>query len=259
MLPQPLIAQQAPMPIIGILDSGAATTSKLLTFYEGLKVEGFSRNQNLSVEYHSAEGDYARLPGLAADLVDRRVTLITAFGSPAAQAAKAAAAKTPIVFAVSANPIEIGLVTSLNRPGANVTGVTGMAVGREHKRLELLHAAVPAIPVLGFLLNPQNSNRDLQINDGLTSAQKVCAQIRIIRASTRRDFGDVFAELTQSQAGGLVVADDEFFSQRQCRSWLLGGPASYSRDFPRHRFYRCRRSDELRYETDGALSPGRRL
>jgi putative ABC transport system substrate-binding protein len=211
MLPQPLIAQQAPMPIIGILDSGAATTSKLLTFYEGLKVEGFSRNQNLSVEYHSAEGDYARLPGLAADLVDRRVTLITAFGSPAAQAAKAAAAKTPIVFAVSANPIEIGLVTSLNRPGANVTGVTGMAVGREHKRLELLHAAVPAIPVLRFLLNPQNSNRDLQINDALTSAQKVCAQIRIIRASTGRDFGDVFAELTQSQAGGLVVADDEFF------------------------------------------------
>jgi putative tryptophan/tyrosine transport system substrate-binding protein len=211
MLPQPLIGQQAPMPIIGILDSGAATTSKLLTFYEGLKVEGFSRNQNLSVEYHSAEGDYARLPGLAADLVDRRVTLITAFGSPAAQAAKAAAAKTPIVFAVSANPIEIGLVTSLNRPGANVTGVTGMAVGREHKRLVLLHAAVPAIPVLGFLLNPQNSNRDLQINDALTSAQKVCAQIRIIRASTGRDFGDVFAELTQSQAGGLVVADDEFF------------------------------------------------
>ena len=211
MLPQPLIAQQAPMPIIGILDSGAATTSKLLTFYEGLKVEGFSRNQNLSVEYHSAEGDYARLPGLAADLVDRRVTLITAFGSPAAQAAEAAAAKTPIVFAVSANPIEIGLVTSLNRPGANVTGVTGMAAGREHKRLELLHAAVPGVPVLGFLLNPQNSNRDLQINDALTSAQKVGAQIKIIRASRGRDFGDVFAELTQSQAGGLVVADDEFF------------------------------------------------
>jgi putative ABC transport system substrate-binding protein len=92
-----------------------------------------------------------------------------------------------------------------------VTGVTGMAVGREHKRLELLHAAVPAVPVLGFLLNPQNSDRDLQINDALASAQKVGAQIRIIRASTGRDFGDVFAELTQSQAGGLVVADDEFF------------------------------------------------
>ena len=211
MLPRPLIAQQAPMPINGILDSGAATVLKLSTFYEGLKVEGFSRNQNLSVEYHSAEGDYARLPGLAADLVDRRVTLITAFGSPAALAAKAATTKTPIVFAVSANPIEIGLVTSLSRPGANVTGVTGMAIGREQKRLELLHAAVPTAPVLGFLLNPQNSNRDVQISNALTSAQKVGAQIKIIRASTGRDFGDVFAELAQSQVGGLVIADDEFF------------------------------------------------
>ena len=211
MLPRPLIAQQAPMPINGILDSGAATVLKLSTFYEGLKVEGFSRNQNLSVEYHSAEGDYARLPGLAADLVDRRVTLITTFGSPAALAAKAATTKTPIVFAVSANPIEIGLVTSLSRPGANVTGVTGMAIGREQKRLELLHAAVPTAPVLGFLLNPQNSNRDVQISNALTSAQKVGAQIKIIRASTGRDFGDVFAELAQSQVGGLVIADDEFF------------------------------------------------
>ena len=107
MLPRPLIAQQTPMPIIGILDSAAATALKLSTFYEGLKVEGFSRNQNLSVEYHSAEGDYARLPQLAADLVDRRVTLITAFGGPAALAAKAATTKIPIVFAVSAKPQSI--------------------------------------------------------------------------------------------------------------------------------------------------------
>ena len=199
------------MPTIGVLDSAAATTLKLSTFYEGLKVEGFSRNQNLTVEYHSAEGDYARLPELAADLVDRRVTLITCFGGPAALAAKAATTEIPIVFAVSANPIEIGLVASHNRPGANVTGVTGMVVGREHKRLELLHAAVPTAPALGFLLNPQNSNRDLQINDAFTSGQKVGVQIKIIRASTPRDFIDVFAELTQSQAGGLVVADDEFF------------------------------------------------
>jgi len=135
------------MPIIGILDSAAATTLKLSRFYEGLKVEGFFRNQNLTVEYHSAEGDYARLPELAADLVNRRVTLITAFGGPAALAAKSATTKIPIVFAVSANPIEIGLVASLNHPGTNVTGVSGMAVGREHKRLELLHAAVPPLPL----------------------------------------------------------------------------------------------------------------
>jgi putative tryptophan/tyrosine transport system substrate-binding protein len=226
-LPRPLIAQQTPLPIIGILDSAAATAVKLSAFYEGLKVEGFSRNQNLTVEYHSAEGDYARLPELAADLVDRRVTLITAFGSPAALTAKAATTKIPIVFAVSANPTEIGLVTSLNHPGANVTGVTGMAVGREHKRLELLHAAVPTAPVLGFLLNPQNSSRDVQINDALASAQKVGVQIKIIRPSTGRDFSNVFAELTQSQAGGLVVADDEFFLSA---SVDLGSSAA------RHRF-----------------------
>ena len=136
------------MPTIGVLDSAAATALKLSTFYEGLKVEGFSRNQNLTVEYHSAEGDCARLPELAADLVDRRVTLITCFGGPAALAAKAATTEIPIVFAVSANPIEFGLVASHNRPGANVTGVTSVwncCTQRCQRRL-----------TLGFLLNPQD-------------------------------------------------------------------------------------------------------
>jgi putative tryptophan/tyrosine transport system substrate-binding protein len=138
MLPRDLNGQQTSAPVIGVLDSSAATALKLSAFYEGLKVEGFSRNQNLTVEYHSAEGDYARLPELAADLVNRRVALITALGSPAALAAKAATTKISVVFAVSANPIEIGLVDSLNHPGANMTGVAGMATGRERKRLELL-------------------------------------------------------------------------------------------------------------------------
>ena len=184
---------------------------KLSAFYEGLKVEGFSRNQNLTVQYHSAEGDYARLPELAADLVNRGATLITALGSPAALAAKAAATKIPVVFAVNANPIEIGLVASLNHPGANLTGVAGMAAAREQKRLELLHAAVPTAPVLGFLLNPQDLRKDAQINDALASAQKIGVQIKLVRASTGRDFSNVFAELAQLQAGGLVIADDEFF------------------------------------------------
>jgi putative tryptophan/tyrosine transport system substrate-binding protein len=170
MLPRHLNAQQALAPVIGVLDSSAATALKLSAFYEGLKVEGFSRNQNLTVEYHSAEGDYARLPELAADLVNRRLALITALGGPAALAATT---KIPVVFAVGANPIEIGLVASLNHPGANMTGVAGMAAGREQKRLELLYAAVPTAPVLGFLLNPENSNQDAQINDVLASARKV--------------------------------------------------------------------------------------
>ena len=206
-----LDAQQAPTPIIGVLDSSAATALKLSAFYEGLKVEGFSRNQNVTIAYHSADGDYARLPELAADLVNRRVALITALGNPAALAAKDATAKIPVVFAVNANPLEIGLVTSLSHPGANLTGVAGMAVERERKRLELLHVVIPSAPVLGFLLNPSNANKDAQINVALTSAQKMGVRVKIVRASTGRDFSNVFAELAQAQAGGLVIADDEFF------------------------------------------------
>jgi putative ABC transport system substrate-binding protein len=155
------------------LDSAAATAPKLSGFYEGLKVEGFVRGQNLTVEYHSADGDYDRLPQLAADLLNRRVSLITAFGVPAALAAKATTAKTPVVFAVSANPIQIGLVTSLDHPGTNLTGVAGMAVGREPKRLDLLHAVVPTASVLGFLLNPQNAQQDVQIKDTLRLPRKL--------------------------------------------------------------------------------------
>jgi putative tryptophan/tyrosine transport system substrate-binding protein len=211
LLSRQLNAQGAPTPTIGILDSAAATAFKLSAFYEGLKVEGFSRNQNLTVEYHSADGDYARLPQLAADLVNRQVTLISAFGTSAALAAKAATAKISIVFAVDANPIDIGLVASLDHPGANIIGVAGMGAGRERKRLELLHAALPAVPVLGLLRNPQNSSQDAQINDALASAQKIGVQIRLFRANTEREFGNVFAELNQSRTGGLVIADDEFF------------------------------------------------
>jgi putative ABC transport system substrate-binding protein len=211
LLSRQLNAQQAPAPTIGILDSAAATAFKLSAFYEGLKVEGFSRNQNLTVEYHSADGDYARLPELAADLVNRRVTLISAFGTPAALAAKAATTEISIVFAVDANPIEIGLVANLDHPGANIIGVAGMGTGRERKRLELLHAAIPTAPVLGLLRNPQNSSQDAQINDALASAQKMDVQIKLVRAITGREFSNAFAELNQSRAGGLVIADDEFF------------------------------------------------
>ncbi len=211
MLPRRVNAQSPPTPVLGVLDSAAANAVKLSTFYNGLKVEGFTRNQNLTVEYHSAGGDYARLSELAADLVNRRVTLITAFGSPAALAAKAATTKIPVVFAIEDNPMEIELVASISHPGANMTGVAGMIAEREHKRLALLHTAVPTASVLGFLLNPENSNQDTQIEEALAAAQKLGVQIKVVRASTGRDFDKVFAELVQVQAGGLVIADDEFF------------------------------------------------
>jgi len=211
MAPRYASAEQTPTPIIGVLDSSAATALKFSAFYDGLKVEGFSRNQNLAIEYHSAEGDYGRLPKLAADLVTRRVSLITALGSPAALVAKAATASIPIVFAIDSNPTAIGLVASLNRPGANIAGVAGMAVARDQKRLELLRAVIPAASVFGFLINPQNPNQDAQIKDALAAAQESGVQIKLVRASTGPDLGNVFVQLAQSQAAGLVIADDEFF------------------------------------------------
>jgi putative tryptophan/tyrosine transport system substrate-binding protein len=210
-LPANAHAQRSTAPTIGILDSSAATATKLTAFYEGLKIEGFVRNQNLTVQYYSAEGDYSRLPGLAADLVNRQVSLISALGAPAALAAKRATPTVPIVIAVGPNPVSLGLVDSLNHPGKNLTGATSVAVGREQKRLELLHEAIPTALGFGVLINPQNSNADAQIHDALTAAQAIGVQVKLVRASSSRDFGSAFTELTHAQASGLVVADDDFF------------------------------------------------
>jgi putative tryptophan/tyrosine transport system substrate-binding protein len=209
-LPVTAHAQRPASPTIGILDSSAANAAKLTAFYEGLKVEGFVQNQNLAVQYYSAGGDYSRLPGLAADLVGRQVSLISALGAPAALAAKGATTTVPIVIAVGPNPVSLGLIASLNRPGANLTGVTSLAAGREQKRLELLHEALPTAPGFGVLVNPQNSNADAQIHDALIAAQAIGVQIKLVRASSQ-EFGRVFTELAQAQASGLVVADDDFF------------------------------------------------
>jgi putative tryptophan/tyrosine transport system substrate-binding protein len=191
-LPANARAQRAAAPTIGILDSSAATSAKLTAFYEGLKIEGFVRNQNLTVQYYSAEGDYPRLRGLAADLVTRQVSLISALGAPAALAAKGATATIPIVIAVGPNPVSLGLVASLNHPGGNLTGATSMAAGREQKRLELLHEAIPTAAGFGVLVNPQNSNADAQIHDAVTAAQAIGD---LMRSKNHRKWksGEIFA------------------------------------------------------------------
>ena len=136
------------MPVIGFLDTAAGTALELTTFYEGLKIEGYVRNQTMTVIYHSAEGDYSRLPSLAADLVNRPVALIAAIGLPAALATKSATTTIPVVFAVEPDPVQVGLIPSLDKPGGNMTGVTDLATGREGKRLELLHESMPTAPSL---------------------------------------------------------------------------------------------------------------
>jgi putative ABC transport system substrate-binding protein len=209
LLPANAHAQRAAPPTIGILDSSVAIATKLSTFYEGLRIEGFVRNQNLTVQYHSAEGDYARLPGLTADLVGRQVSLISALGVPAAFAAKRATTTIPIVIAAGPDPVSLGLVASLNHPGANLTGATSVAAGREQKRLELLHEAIPTATGFGVLVNPGNPNADTQIHEVLTAAQVIGMQIKLIRASSSPELESAFAELPPAQA--LVIADDDFF------------------------------------------------
>ena len=190
-------AQPQPMPLIGFLDTAAATAVKLTDFYEGLKIEGYLRNQRVAVEYHSAEGDYSRLPALAADLVNRRVSLIAAIGVPAALAAKSATTTIPIVFAVGPDPVEVGLIPSLDKPGGNMTGVANMAVGREQRRLELLHQVMPAASVFALLVNPKNPNATTQARDASSAVRTFGVQLKLINASAESDFDTAFAALAR--------------------------------------------------------------
>ncbi len=210
-------AQQLAMPVIGFLDSSAGTAAKLTAFYEGLKIEGFIRNQNVALEYHSAEGDYGRLPMLAADLVNRKVAVIAAIGMPAALAAKAATTTIPIIFALGSDPVEIGLISNLNRPGGNITGVANMAEAREQKRLELLHELIPTASVFALLINPSNPNVATRTRDGLAAARKIGLQVTILHASAESDFATAFATLAELRAGGLVISDDELFVSRSAQ------------------------------------------
>jgi putative ABC transport system substrate-binding protein len=210
-LPLTTRAQQPSRPIIGILDSSTATATKLSGFYDGLRVEGFIRNQNVAIEYRSVESNYDRLPDLAADLVKREVSLIVAFGVPAALAAKSATTTIPIIFAIAPNPVRIGLVVNLNRPGRDMTGVTNMAEGREQKRLELLHEVNPTAPVLSLLINPQNPDGEAQMRDALETARVLGVQLQFIRAAAMKEFEGAFAALAGSRLSGLAISDDELF------------------------------------------------
>jgi len=219
--PSPIGAQQKPKPVIGFLATRASGDDpQLLTaFRRGLKEMGYVEGDNVAIEYRFAENQYDRLPTLAGDLVRRQVALIAANG-PAAQAAKAATATIPIVFTAGLDPIEAGLVTSLARPGGNITGVTILDVELGAKRLELLQALVPAATTIALLVNPTDTTRAKTIVGDLQAAARTLGlQLDVLHASTDRDFDTVFAGVVQRRASGLVIGGDPFFNSR---SELLG-------------------------------------
>jgi putative ABC transport system substrate-binding protein len=211
-------AQQPAMPVIGFL-SGYPPDSFarhiLAAFHRGLKEIGYFEGQNVAIEYRWSADEYDRLPGFAADLVRRGVSVIVASTSPAVPVAKAASSTIPIVFSMGGDPVALGYVASLSRPGGNLTGVTTLNVELGPKRLELMHELVPTTTVLGLLVNPTNFvQSEIQSRDAQAAARSVGLEIHVLRASTERDLDAVFASLSQLRVGALVIGADAFFNSR---------------------------------------------
>jgi ABC-type uncharacterized transport system substrate-binding protein len=205
-------AQQPALPVVGFLHSAAPDTYTLFVdaFRQGLKEAGYVEGQNVTVEYRWAEGQYDRLPALAADTVARRVSVIAAISDPVTLAAKAATSTIPIVFLVATDPVQLGYVSSLNRPTGNVTGVTFFTGPLGAKRLQLLRELVPAASGLGMLVNPSNPNAEPDVADVQTAARTLRWDLHILNASTERDIDLAFATLAPQRIEALVIATDPF-------------------------------------------------
>jgi putative ABC transport system substrate-binding protein len=209
-------SQQTAMPVVGFLSNASpdGDGGRLRAFRQGLSETGYVDGHNVTIEYRWAEGQNDRLPELAADLVRRQVSAIGSTGGvPAALAAKAATTAIPIVFQVAVDPVAVGLVASLNRPGGNLTGVTSLNVEVGPKWLELLHELVPTATVIALLVNPTNPTLAEALSRELEAAARTLRlQLHILHASNERDFDAAFATLLQLRADALVIGTDTFFS-----------------------------------------------
>ena len=217
--PLAALAQQPAMPVVGFmnnLNSDDQIASDLLAaFRQGLKETGFVEGQNVAVEYRWAQGQYERLPEFAADLVRRKVDVIAAtWGEPSPQAAKAATQTIPIVFTANGDPVREGLVTSVNRPGGNVTGFTIFGPAAVTKRVELMHELVRQASVIAYLMNPNHPSGETEMQAAETAARSLGKKMPVFKASNERDL-DEFATMVQQQVSALVVASDPFFWSRR--------------------------------------------
>jgi putative tryptophan/tyrosine transport system substrate-binding protein len=212
---KPLIAraQQPTMPVVGFINAASAQnyTRQLAAFHKGLAETGYVDGQNVLIEYRWADDRNDRLPAMAADLVRRQVAVIAATSTPAAVVAKAATTIIPIVFETGGNPVELGLVTSLSRPGGNVTGVTQSSVEVAPKRLELLHELLPTVRVMALLVDPTDSSTARTTGEVVTAAHSFGLRLNVLHASSESGLEGVFAKLGQSGVGGIVVAGGPFF------------------------------------------------
>jgi putative ABC transport system substrate-binding protein len=209
-------AQRAAVPVVGWLDtvSREARRDSLAAFHAALREIGYVEGQNIAFEYRWAEGQYDRLPSLAADLVRRQVAVIFAYGATPALAAKAATTTIPIVFATGGDPVSLGLVSSLNRPGGNLTGGSGLYNALGSKQLQLLNEFAPGAKAMAHLVNPANPNAQGDVKDMQTAAGVLRLQVNILNASIPGDIDLAFAAIAQEQLGGVLVANDPFLNSR---------------------------------------------
>jgi ABC-type uncharacterized transport system substrate-binding protein len=237
----PLVAHaQQPMPVIGYLSPGSAESDefRLTAFRQSLKEIGYVEGENVAIESRWAQGQYDRLPVLAEDLVHHQVAVIVTPAAPPAFAAKAATSTIPIVFVLGIDPVQSGLVASLNRPGGNVTGVANLTAELAGKRLDLLHELVPTAAAVALLVNPTNtSNSELETRSLRDVSRSLGLQLHVLPASTASEIDAAFGTLVELRAGALVVSVDPFFTNRRNQITALAArravPAIYGwREYP---------------------------
>ena len=228
-----LRAQQKAMPVIGFLANGSRVSLAgfIAAFNQGLRETGYVEDQNVAIEYRLTEGRYDQLPALIADLVNRKVDVIAAIGTPTARSAKSTTSVIPLVFNVGDDPVESGLVASLARPGGNLTGVTTLNIELHPKRLELLSELVPQAKVIALLVNPMGPQTERIVRQAEETAVAKGLQFPVLNASTESEIEAAFATLIQLHAGGLISGSDPFFTSRREQLVALaarhGVPAIY--------------------------------
>jgi putative ABC transport system substrate-binding protein len=233
-LPLAARAQQAAMPVIGFLSSGSPDmlARAVAAFRQGLYEIGYVEGQNVAIEFRWARGDSNLVPKLANGLIDHNVNIIFAGDTPASVAAKTATATIPIVFQTGGDPVKLGLVASLNRPGGNITGVSQFANVLEGKRLALLHELVPTANAIGFLVNPNSPNADSQLRDAQEAASAISLKLHVLNVSSVSDFNAAFATLAEQGVGALLLGADPMFFSRQTQLITLAArhaiPTIYS-------------------------------
>jgi putative ABC transport system substrate-binding protein len=230
-------AQQPALPVIGYLSTGSPEQSanNVAAFRKGLTETGYVEGRNVTIEFRWASNELDRLPELAADLVRRRVAVIAAPGGTAAGvAAKTATATIPIVFQGGGDPVQSGLVASLNRPGGNVTGISSMNLELTGKRLGLLHELVPGAARFAMLVNPASPVAEFMTRDAQAAASAIGRRIEILTASTNRDIDTAFATLVQNRAGGLLVGADPLFLDRRVQIVTLAARHAIPAIYPDH-------------------------